>query len=263
MKFSIIMAAYNAEKEIKRSIESVLEQTFSDYELIVVNDASTDNTKEVVSQFDKVKLINNEKNIKAGGARNVGLDNAKGEYIIFLDSDDIFVDNLILQRINNNIIENEYPDIVYLGFSYVKENMEKTMLPNEINSQKNNRIRDWKYANVWDVCWNKEFLSKNKIRFVEGRFYEDFPFYYEGVIKSKTYAYIDIPIIKYTHSRNDSMTTKINTQKVMDMYLNMTLLVELYEQIEEPELKKSFEVGALLRQHYNIEYYIKKMVEEK
>ena len=89
MKFSIIIAAYNAEKEIARTLESTLNQTYSDYEVIVVNDASTDKTAEIVAGFDRVRLINNEVNMKAGGSRNNGLKVANGEYIIFLDSDDI------------------------------------------------------------------------------------------------------------------------------------------------------------------------------
>ena len=82
-RFSIIMAAYNAEKEIENAIKSVLNQTFKNFEFIVVNDASTDTTAEIVSRYGDVKLISHIENKRAGGARNTGLDNASGEYIIF------------------------------------------------------------------------------------------------------------------------------------------------------------------------------------
>ena len=117
-RFSIIMAAYNAEKEIERSIKSVLNQKFKDYEFIVVNDASTDRTSEIVSKYSDIKLINHTENKRAGGARNTGIENATGEYIIFLDSDDVFADENILSRINEKI-GNDIPDVIYLGFEAI------------------------------------------------------------------------------------------------------------------------------------------------
>ena len=257
MKFSIIMAGYNVEKKVKRSIESVINQDFVDYEFIFVNDCSTDKTIDIVSKYKQVKLINNEHNLKAGGARNVGLNNAKGEYIVFLDADDIFINSKVLKKIDNNIEANNHPDIVYLGF----ETIEKQIIPSKNNSTKKERIEEWKYANVWDVCWNRNFLNKNNIRFVENRFFEDFPFYYEGIIKSNTYSYIEEPIIRYTTEQSDSMTRNLNIDKIKDFYQNMNLLLDLYTKIEEDDLRHSFERGALLRQSDNISYYIKKMID--
>ena len=95
MKFSIIIPAYNAEKEIERTLQSIQNQTFTDYETIVVNDASTDDTAKIVSKYKDVILINNPKNIKAGGSRNRGIENAKGDYIVFLDSDDWIAENCL------------------------------------------------------------------------------------------------------------------------------------------------------------------------
>jgi len=77
VKFSVIIPAYNASNEIEKSIESVLKQGYNNYELIIVNDCSTDNTKEIVKKYPSIKLVNNERNKKAGGARNAGIENAK------------------------------------------------------------------------------------------------------------------------------------------------------------------------------------------
>ncbi len=255
MKFSIIICAYNAELEIENAIKSVLNQSFNDYEIIVVNDASTDNTKKIVSRYESVKLLNNEKNIKAGGARNRGIENAIGEYILFLDSDDCFTNNNVLSIINQKIIEAKNPDIIYLGF---KNTQNKEYLPNENNSQKKNRLLEWKFANIWDVCWNKEFLIKNKIKFVEEKFFEDFPFYYEGIIKSNTYAYVQYPIITYTKNRKNSMTTNLNIQKISDFYNNMTILVNLNNICNESE--KELLSQVILREHHNLENYFLKMI---
>lgn len=91
-KVSVIMPAYNAEKYIAESIESLLVQTLSDWELIVVNDGSTDNTLQVIERFTdpRIKVIT-QQNQGEAAARNRGLDTAVGEYIAFLDSDDLYL----------------------------------------------------------------------------------------------------------------------------------------------------------------------------
>lgn len=93
-KFSIIMPAYNSGKFIKESIESVISQTYENWELLVVNDASTDNTKYIVESFimkdTRVKLINLSKNQGIANARNIGISKITGRYLSFLDSDDLW-----------------------------------------------------------------------------------------------------------------------------------------------------------------------------
>lgn len=244
-KFSIIMAAYNAEKEIERSIKSVLNQTFKDYEFIVVNDASTDMTSEIVSKYSDVKLINHTENKRAGGARNTGIENATGEYIIFLDSDDIFADENVLSRINEKIGA-DITDVIYLGFEAVGDGFEGKFIPTEHNSIKANRIIEWNYANVWDVVWNRDFLNKNNIRFVEKKYFEDFVFYYTGILKSSSYKYTDFTSIIYRSGRSDSMTTLINPKKMQDLYYNMEVLLDIYNDLDD-EYKKF--IPYILKDH--------------
>lgn len=255
MKFSIVIAAFNAEKEIARTLESTLDQTYSDYEVIVVNDASTDKTPEIVAEFDRVRLINNEINMKAGGSRNRGIEAANGEYIIFLDSDDILASNDVLEKLAKAIEENGDTDLVYIGMN--SSDNERNLIPNAHNSVKETRLVEWTYANVCDVCWNKEFLNKNDIRFVEHRFFEDFPFYYEGLLKSESYNFVEFPVITYTRNRAESMTTKFNMQKIIDYYSNMMLLSELYMKTEDRYKEGLWQ--AIIRQHKNIEFYMLNM----
>lgn len=93
---SVIMPAYNAEKYIKEAIGSVLSQTFEDWELIVIDDGSIDETPGIVSEFDDPRVIYvRQSNSGEASARNVGLDQARGEYIAFLDSDDIYLPNAL------------------------------------------------------------------------------------------------------------------------------------------------------------------------
>ena len=91
-KFSIIIPVYNVENYIKKCLDSVFAQTEKDYEVIVVNDGTKDNSMDIVKNYD-VKIVN-QKNQGLSEARNTGLKNAKGEYILFLDSDDYIEKNL-------------------------------------------------------------------------------------------------------------------------------------------------------------------------
>ena len=93
MRFSIIVPVYNVEKYVKKCLESIVNQTYRDYEVIIVNDGSTDGSIRIVNQFieedpNRIRLIN-QQNKGLGGARNTGLENALGEYIVYLDSDDL------------------------------------------------------------------------------------------------------------------------------------------------------------------------------
>ncbi len=90
--FSIIIPMYNAEKYIKVCVGSVLAQTFQDFEIIIIDDCSTDNSYKICQELygnnKKIRLIRHEKNQGAGFARNNGIKNSHGEYIMFVDSDD-------------------------------------------------------------------------------------------------------------------------------------------------------------------------------
>jgi glycosyltransferase involved in cell wall biosynthesis len=101
-KVSVIIPTYNRANLLPRAIKSVLNQTFQDFELIVVDDGSTDNTRKVVEEFQKgdsrVKYFYKE-NGGPGSARNFGLKNAKGNFVIFLDSDDMFLPYILEEEI--------------------------------------------------------------------------------------------------------------------------------------------------------------------
>ena len=99
-KVSVIMACYNASPFIGQAIDSVLAQTFTDWELIIINDASTDNSLEVISTYTdpRIKLLQLNVNLGPGGARNKGIEIAQGQYLAFLDADDAWLENkLVLQ----------------------------------------------------------------------------------------------------------------------------------------------------------------------
>lgn len=107
MKFSIIIPTYNRATFLPKAIESVLSQTFADWELIIVDDGSTDNTKEVVSQYSDSRITYiYQENAERSAARNNGIAHSLGEYVLFLDSDDYYLSNF-LADLNSEIEKNE------------------------------------------------------------------------------------------------------------------------------------------------------------
>ena len=124
-KVSIIMPVYNAEKYLREAIESVLRQTYTDFELLLIDDKSTDNSKQICREYAKtdrriVLLENNSESHGPGATRNVGLNYATGEYVYFMDADD-WADKSLLECSVNHIQETK-ADIVQFGVIYERNN---------------------------------------------------------------------------------------------------------------------------------------------
>lgn len=155
-KISIIIPTYNREKLIKRSIQSVLKQTYKNIEIIVVDDASTDNTKKVVKSIrnKKVKYIRLDKNQGACHARNIGLEKATGEYIAFQDSDDIFHNEKLEEQLKN--LKKNKADLDFCKIC-INQNDTSFLVPNE---QQEINIKENK---ILDELCNGNFISTQAI----------------------------------------------------------------------------------------------------
>ena len=120
--FTVVIPLYNRENTIKDAILSILNQTFADFEIIVVNDASSDNSLKIVESIidSRIRIISNEKNLERCNSRNLGIGNAKGEYICFLDSDDYHLNNH-LSVFYDQIVKDNYPIKFYFTNSWNKD----------------------------------------------------------------------------------------------------------------------------------------------
>lgn len=260
MKYSVIIPTHNAQNTIKDAINSVLIQSNKDYEIIIVDDYSTDNTRQVLNSIknEKIKIIYLNESRKAGGARNAGISVAQGKYIIFLDDDDVLEEKAI-EKIDN-IIGKENTDIIYLGFIIQRKESKEILIPNEHNSIKKYRLSEWKYENVWDICWNKEFLNKNNIRFIENKYFEDFLFYYQGILLSQTYKYVEDITHIYTGDRKGSASTEVSLKKLEDLYSNMSLLLKFINTLSDEYY--SYILDGISRNNNYINKLIDKYKEE-
>jgi len=176
-KVSVIIPVYNGEKYLERTLNSVLAQTFKDFEVICINDLSKDNSLEILKEYEKkdnrIKIINNSQNLGAALTRNVGIDNAKGKYIYFLDADD-YIDEKYLECMVQKI-ENENCNIVLNmsiqsesngTFSQFHHPSMPQIKPEGQYLDKITTIHDAPCF-IWARIYRKSFLNDNKLRFLD------------------------------------------------------------------------------------------------
>ncbi len=165
--FSIIIPVYNRELLITKAITCVLSQRYADWELLIVDDASTDNTADIVSEFCKkdarIKLIKHLTNKERGQARNTGIENASGRYICFLDSDDLFLENH-LQVFYDQVSSTNFPEALLFTNSYLENEegkREKKIVPDFPDSEKFAYILQYTF-NPSRVCIHASILKNIK-----------------------------------------------------------------------------------------------------
>lgn len=194
---SVVLPVYNAEKYLRRAIQSVLDQTYQNFEIIAVNDGSTDHSLEILNTLDdpRVRIISKE-NTGVSDARNIAIDAAKGEYICFLDADDCFASNLF-QRMND-VISKKTADMVVYNYTPFRDRpiWDETEAEIVLVNSSEKLIQLGLMTSVWTkfikittikrynikfdknmsfgedmfFCW-KVFLASNKVWFIDEKLY--------------------------------------------------------------------------------------------
>ena len=194
MKVSVIIPIYNSQNTINKCVKSVLNQSFKDIELLLINDGSTDDSLSVIRKIkDKRIRIIDKKNEGVSKTRNLGIKVASGDYIMFVDNDD-YLDEKCIEEFVNNIKDN---DILIGGYKRVTDN--KTLFKCKLKDKK------WsKYIVMapWAKLYNREFLLKNKIEFFDYKIGEDVYFNLQAI--NKTNKINTIPSISYNWYYNES-----------------------------------------------------------
>lgn len=213
---SIIIPLYNAEKYIYKNISSILNQTFKDFELIIVNDSSTDKSLNIVKSFDNEKIkIYTKINEGTSNARNFGLKHANGKYIFFVDADD-YIEVNTLQKYYE--VVNEYnPDFITNGFysETTKSNTsDKMSYPSRYYENKNliskdlvNYYKESLLYNVWNKLFKKEIIDNNHLKFKDINFGEDMIFVQEYIKCCNSFYNIEDCLYHYVREVKNSITT--------------------------------------------------------
>lgn len=218
--FSVIVPVYNSEKYLATSLESLLYQDFQDVEFLCINDGSTDNSLSVLEEYaaiDSRFCVVNKENGGPSSARNIGINLARGKYILFLDSDDYYSENAF--EILQEAVEND-PEAVIFGsnaFPAVPRPSEwlvKTLTtPDTFFEQIDSKTlltTDYLRVYSWRCCFLKEALFNNGLRFNGSYTWgEDALFFYEALIKLRGIKVISDVVYNYRHVRQDSLMNQI------------------------------------------------------
>lgn len=221
IKLSVIVPVYNTEKYLRKCLNSLVNQTLSDIEIIVVNDGSTDNSKEIIDEYEKKYDNLKGYHLKNGGvskARNYGIKKAKGKYITFLDSDD-YVDHDLYEKMYEKSKGN---DIVECDFIW---EYEKEIRFDRFNHDMHPLLAT--RAVVWNRIYDRKFLLDTKVTFHDDVYYEDVEFCYNLFSHIKNIAYVNDSYVHYVQ-REGSITSD-KTEKLKDIFKVLDSVINYYK----------------------------------
>lgn len=251
-KFSIIIPVYNVEKYIDGCLKSVMNQTFKDYEVIVVNDGTKDNSMDIVKKYD-VKVIE-QKNQGLSAARNTGVKHAKGDYLIFLDSDDSWNKDLLKEL--SKSIKNS-PDVVRFQIQETYENSDDVKPFNEQSFEDKNGVEAFKIIssyhfieNAWCYAIRRDYYKKNKFTFKVGTIHEDYGLTPLIIIKAEKVNSIEYIGYNYLQRQGSIMSStayeKIQ-KRVGDMYEHYLFLISEIDKTKlDSKVFKSYAANNIL-----------------
>ena len=245
IKISVIIPVYNVEKYVGRCLDSVLKQTYNNFEIIAINDGSTDGSLEILNHYSKkdsrIKVINQE-NLGLSSARNNGIKISKGQYLIFVDSDDT-INTKLLEDTLNLAIKNQL-DIVIYGYSKLTEDgaiVSKTLFNDEILDKVSARQRIIS-LHMSPMACNK--LIKRKL-FIEGVIEYPFDTLHEDIGTTYKLIWNASQVGQLSKSyynwfiRSDSITGSLTKKHISDVFLQFGQIQSFLDDLDEFENYKS------------------------
>ena len=237
-KFSVIVPVYNAEAYLDQCVQSVLYQTFTDLELILVDDGSTDSSGTLcecwATKDNRVRVLR-KKNRGASGARNAGIDLAGGEYILFLDSDDYWLDNSLMEKMCEQL-NGMHPEVMSFNFKKVYRSGEEITYFSEdpfvdqssgcLMSLEDMMRYGWWIASPWNKAIRSDLFSNGRLRFREGIVSEDIDWCMRLALMAERYAVSNLCVVGY-RQRKGSVSGSMTIPKVVQLLRNVQECVRL------------------------------------
>ena len=246
-KISIIIPVYNVEKYLSQCLDSIINQTFKDFECICVNDGSKDNSLNILQEYSKkdnrIKIVSQE-NKGVSIARNVGMKISKGKYISFIDSDD-WICNDYLEVLYNNMEKFDYDIVICNHYFYYSKDDKLVPVVYDIVINKETTSFDrficgYNRGAVWARLYKREFLENNKMSFLENVVMEDYIFSIITYLSTKKVLFLNDNLYYY---RKQTATIMSNYDKVTisQFYNNFYLIKELRKRkINSPAIENCF-----------------------
>ncbi|PXW92011.1 teichuronic acid biosynthesis glycosyltransferase TuaG [Streptohalobacillus salinus] len=212
---SIVMPAYNCEKYVVEAINSILAQTYRNWELLVLDDGSKDNTLRIIEDFSqndsRIKALPNGKNMGVSATRNRGIELASGEWIAFLDSDDMWEPEKLEKQFE--IVDKEAAEFLFTGSSYINEEGEPYKgifkVPEKITYKK---LRNQNVISCSSVLVKRKYFEHIKME--KDKMHEDYAVWLRILKIGVTAFGVNEPLLIYRISRNSKSGNKIKTIKM-------------------------------------------------
>lgn len=267
MLVSFIVPVYNGEKTIERCLSSICNLREKNIEIIVVNDGSTDCTKDILenlAQTDKRIKVANIPNGGVSNARNIALKLAKGEYVAFSDCDDVVLSdyNGVLE-----ILERQAFDIIVCDYVHNKENIREDFHRKKLQAGNNNcgllyeEIALGKFNNIWCNIYKRDIIEQNDLKFdSEMKMGEDAKFNLDYVSLCKSCYYYDKPVYEYI---DDNSTSAMHSYKASYLKDHIVLYDRQLDFLNEHQLIKGFEIDDyMVSRIFGVLYYSKDKIED-
>lgn len=262
---SIIIPIYNIKDYLEICIESILNQIHDNFEILLVNDGSTDGSelicKKYEQEYDEIYVIN-KLNGGLSDARNTGLLNAKGKYILFLDGDDFLQENILVD-LTKFTLSKDNPDIVIYDYAkFFQSKNEYNSVDRNIISEiigKKNGVNVLKYLLkneksfnwfAWQCLYKKDMLMQNNLFFEKGRLYEDVLWLPNVLCKAQSVEYFNKTVYIYRLEREGQITSTVTQKSLID---NVYIPVHWATKLDQFEIEK--ELKELLMNNFTIRYY--------
>lgn len=254
MKYSFIVPVYNGEKYIDRCLKSLLNQTYNNFEIIIINDGSTDNSEKILNEYQKKHLqikVFHQDNKGLSVSRNIGIKKATGDYILFVDVDD-YISNETLAFLESKITKSV--DLIKFDWTSNQKELNLELGETKILSGSEALINLIIAKKVFEMAvlyvYKKSFIIKNNIYFKEKSYHEDFGLLpitilkaKEVIVTKKVLYYYDQDVIGSIMNNSDYAKTKKKAFDVLDFYQEI--------KIELPNIKNVNKLAVHLLKSYN------------
>ena len=243
IKVSVITPVYNSEKYLDRLLESLVNQNYENFEIVLINDGSVDNSLNIIENYQKKYsniICHTIKNSGPGAARNIGYQKSTGDLLLFVDSDDYLIDNNVISYVVDVYKENNFDLLIYNSkLIFDDKTIVTSALKNRINeiTPGMNNIEKLENISIEGALWYKVLVRKNikDDYFIPENSYEDFYTTYTYLNECKNFYLSDKTLYCSDRSNNDSISKKVNPEKISK---TVDLLIKLYK---ETNFKKSLE----------------------
>lgn len=269
---SIIIPVYNVEKYLRECLNSVIKQTLTQIEIICINDGSTDSSADILKEYSsadhRITIITKE-NGGLSNARNAGLKIATGQYITFLDSDDYLTLNA-LESLYNKATNEELDILIFCAKSFSEKGFSShkgkqyTICPlalTKVLSGPDFFVTSFKCNNHIGTSpikiYRNDFLKDNNLKFIEGIYHEDEPFYYEAILAAKRVAKIPEQFYCRRYREGSITTISKNSKHIIGKLAAISRILELSKskQLSANELQTTMEFVAIISNNIALDYY--------